>query len=238
MARVNVKPQYKQIVKMFDSLTGSRSMYQVYTDCMEMCALSIQNSCEVYPARREEYENRYLNIISQYDDKERQVIVQIFAELTKMLEENPFQDLLGDLYMQLDMGSAAHGQFFTPYQVSRAMAQCVFNESLIKQKIAEKGYITVSEPCVGGGANIIAYLETLKNHGINYQECVIVVGQDLSRVAALMAYIVLSLLGCQAVIKIGDTLNNPYTTFFQEVHNSELFYTPMFSLNAGYTKNV
>lgn len=238
MAKINVKPQYKAIVKLFESLTGSRSMYQVYTDCMEMCALSIQNSCEVYPKRFSKHEKRYKDIANQYNDKEIETIVKIFAEITKMLEENPFQDLLGDLYMQLDMGSAAHGQFFTPYHVSQAMAQCVFDESLIRQKIEEKGYITVSEPCIGGGANVIAYLECLHKAGINYQHDVVIVGQDLSRITALMAYIVLSLLGCQAVIKIGDTLSNPYTSFFQEVHSSDLFYTPMFFLNAGYEKNV
>ena len=236
MARVNVKPQYKQIVKMFDSLTGSRSTWQVFQDCMEIAALSIQNSCEVYPARREEYENRYINIINQYDKQEMQTIIQIFVELTRMLEENPFQDLLGDLYMQLEMGNSAQGQFFTPYHVSQAMAQCAFDEQLVRQQIEEKGFIRLNEPCIGGGANIIAYLEVLKKHDINYQKYVVIVGQDLSRMSALMSYIVLSLLGCQAVIKNSDTLCKPYTSFFQEVRSTNIMYTPMFVLYEGYLK--
>ena len=238
MAKVNVKPQYKKVAGLFDRLTGSRSLWQVFQDCIEACAMAVQNSCEVYPARREEYENRYLNIISQYDEKERQVIVQIFAELTRMLEANPFQDLLGDLYMQLNLGSNAQGQFFTPYNVARAMAQCIFDEKLVRKEIAEKGCVKLNEPCIGGGANVIGYMECLHKAGINYQHDVVIVGQDLSRITALMAYIVLSLLGCQAVIKIGNSLSNPYTSFFNEVKSTNTLYTPMFVLHEGYLKGI
>ena len=238
MAKVNVKPQYKNIVKQFDSLTGSRSLWQVFQDCIEACAMAVQNSCEVYPARREEYENRYFNIINQYDEKERQVIVKIFAELTKILEENPFQDLLGDLYMQLNLGSEAQGQFFTPYNVAQAMAQCVFDEKTVRKEIAEKGCVKLNEPCIGGGANVIAYLECMHKAGINYQKNAVIVGQDLSRMSALMSYIVLSLLGCQAVIKNDDTLCRPYTSFFDEIRSTNTMYTPMFVLHRGYIKGV
>lgn len=238
MARINVKPQYKAVVNLFNSLTGSKAMWNVFQDCIEMIALSIQNSVEVFPERHEKHEKRYLDIIKQYSQSEMETIVKIYAELTKMLEDNPYQDLLGDLYMQLDMGSAALGQFFTPYHVSEMMAHCTFDADTVKSKIDEKGYITIGEPCIGGGANIIGYLKVLKDNGINYQQQCVIVGQDLSRISALMAYIVLSMLGCQAVIKIGDTLCNPYTSFFKEVHINDIWYTPMFVVNEGYLKGV
>lgn len=236
MAKINVKPQYKSLVKMFDNLTGRKSMYNVFQDCIEMFALSIQNTCEVYPARRETYEKRYLDIISQYNDKEVNIIVQIFAEIIKMLEENPFQDLLGDLYMQLNMGSDALGQVFTPYNLSYMMGKLVFNKDVVIKEIEERGYIKLLEPCIGGGANIIGILECFYESGINYQKNIVIVGQDLSRIAVYMSYIVLSLLGCQAVIKCGDTLCNPYTCFINEVKDTNVMYTPMLIMNNGYLK--
>lgn len=238
MARINVKQQYKPIVSLFESLAGSKSMWSVFQDCIEMIALSIQNSVEVFSERFEKHEKRYMDIAKQYSRKELENVVKIFAEITKMLEKNPYQDLLGDLYMQLNMGSSELGQFFTPYNISEMMAHCAFDADYIKKELDTKGFVVINEPCVGGAANIIGYLKVLNVNGINYQKKCIIVGQDLSRISALMAYIVLSMLGCQAIIKIGDTLCDPYISFFEEVHKNDIWYTPMFVLNYGYLKGV
>ena len=42
MASIKVKPEYKELVKLFNQLTGSRSLWQVFNDCIEIMALSIQ----------------------------------------------------------------------------------------------------------------------------------------------------------------------------------------------------
>ena len=154
-----------------------------------------------------------------------------------MAEENPFRDLLGDLYMQLNMGSDALGQFFTPYSVSQFMAQCSMSIDEIRSKIEQDGYVTISEPAVGGGANIIAFCEYMLKNDINYQDSCVIVCQDLSRLTAMMCYVVLSLLGCSAVIKVGDTLCDPFTDYQSELaKGSELWTTPMFHLNNCYFK--
>ena len=235
MAR-NIKSEYKEIVKLFDSLTGSRSMWQVFNDCIEMFACALQNQYE-FGKRYNTLESRYLDIIKQYSKEEVKTIVVIFSELIEMADEKPFRDLLGDLYMQLDMGSDALGQFFTPYDVAQLTVMVSINIEEVKKEIDEKGYITVNEPSCGGGANIIAFLECLHNNGINYQEKCVVVCQDLSRLTALMCYVVLSLLGCPAVIKVGDTLAKPFTNYINEVkEDSELWTTPMFHLKNCYDK--
>ena len=76
----------------------------------------------------------------------------------------------------------------------------------------------------------------LKND-INYQNRCVIVCQDLSRLTAMMCYVVLSLLGCSAVIKVGDTLCDPFTDYQSEItKGSELWTTPMFHLNNCYFK--
>lgn len=103
MASIKVKSEYKELVKLFNQLSGSRSLWQVFNDCIEMFALSIQNIF-CFNQTFEKNKNRYKDITKNYSESEIETIVKIFAEITNALEANPFQDFLGDLYMQLDMG--------------------------------------------------------------------------------------------------------------------------------------
>jgi type I restriction-modification system DNA methylase subunit len=236
MASIKVKSEYKELVKLFNQLSGSRSLWQVFNDCMEMFALSIQNTF-CFSQTFEKNENRYKDITKNYSESEIETIVKIFAEITNALEANPFQDFLGDLYMQLDMGSSALGQFFTPYTVSYAMTVSSFDEKNAKAELSQKGYISVLEPAVGGGANVIAFCEVLKNHDINYQTQCVIVCQELSKLTALMCYTALSLIGCAAVVKIGDSLSDPYTNYFAECSKgAEIWTTPMFHIQNCYKK--
>lgn len=236
MASIKVKSKYKELVKLFNQLSGSRSLWQVFNDCIEMFALSIQNIF-CFNQTFEKNENRYKDIAKNYSESEFVTIVKIFAEITNALEANPFQDFLGDLYMQLDMGSSALGQFFTPYTVSYAMAESSFDEKNAKAELSKKGYISVLEPAVGGGANVIAFCEVLKNHDINYQTQCVIVCQELSKLTALMCYTALSLIGCAAVVKIGDSLSDPYTNYFAErSKGAEIWTTPMFHIQNCYKK--
>lgn len=230
------KLQYKELVKLFNQLSGSRSLWQVFNDCIEMFALSIQNTF-CFGQTFEKNENRYKDITKNYSESEIETIVKIFAEITNALEANPFQDFLGDLYMQLDMGSSALGQFFTPYTVSYAMAVSSFDEKNARAELSQKGYISVLEPAVGGGANVIAFCEVLKNHDINYQTQCVIVCQELSKLTALMCYTALSLIGCAAVVKIGDSLSDPYANYFAECSKgAEIWTTPMFHIQNCYKK--
>lgn len=236
MAKINVKPEYRELVKMFNELTCSRSLWQIYNDCVEMFAISIQNIF-TFGKKHEANESEYKRVSSNYSRAELDKISQIFAKIIEMLEENPFRDLLGDLYMQLNMGSDALGQMFTPYNVSYMMSEMSCNINKIKSEIAERGYIKVFEPTCGGGANIISICELLYKNDINYQNQCVIVCQDLSRIAALMCYIVLSLIGCSAVIKIGDTLYDPFIKYKDEIaKGSDIWTTPMFHLNNCYRK--
>lgn len=236
MASIKVKSEYKELVKLFNQLSGSRSLWQVFNDCIEMFALSTQNTF-CFGQTFEKNENRYKDITKNYSESEIETIVKIFAEITNALEANPFQDFFGDLYMQLDMGSSALGQFFTPYTVSYAMAVSSFDEKNARAELSQKGYISVLEPAVGGGANVIAFCEVLKNHDINYQTQCVIVCQELSKLTALMCYTALSLIGCAAVVKIGDSLSDPYTNYFAECSKgAEIWTTPMFHIQNCYKK--
>lgn len=125
-------------------------------------------------------------------------------------EENPYQDLLGDAYMRLGIGSKENGQFFTPYHISKLMSDMNLSRESVYSEIEEHGYVTLNDPAAGGGANLIAAAATLRNHGINYQRQVLFVAQELSEMTALSCYVQMSLLGMPGIVQIGDTLRMDY----------------------------
>jgi len=49
-------------------------------------------------------------------------LVMAFEECFSTAGDVAFSDILGALYMMLDLGNSDSGQFFTPYEVSRLMA--------------------------------------------------------------------------------------------------------------------
>lgn len=225
---------YEKLIRLFQSLSGARSLWESFNDCINLFSLSFQNFTECGDVFRKN-EEEYKQIIGRYKKEEQKLIFQLFAELSNEYEMNPFQDLLGELYMRLDMGSKTLGQFFTPYHISQLCAE-MMDITLVKQEISENGYVTINEPSCGAGANIIAVMEFLHRNRINYQKEAVVVCQDISALTAKMCHVALSFLGCQAVIKIGDTLANPYKEYNAECKESYLLRTPFFVLFGGYKK--
>lgn len=200
----------RAFMKTFYSLCYAHSRYQVWDDFVHMAAISIVNAVDKeHFAEREE---RYLAIAKRYTADQVQGFAKLFAITVKALENNPWQDFLGELYMRCDLGNETHGQFFTPYHICHMMAECSMTDDIpIQGIIEEKGYASVCDPCIGGGAMMIGAAEVLHKKGINYQQDVIFVGQDIDETVAMMAYIQLSLLGCPGYIKVGNSLTEPVT---------------------------
>lgn len=232
MARIKhvgtVNDREKEFLKIFDQLTYSRSAWQVWEDLMTVMACSICNAVdrrkEAFERREKQYE-RSIKALGGID-----IPAQIFGIITMALEENPNQDFLGKLYMNLNLGSHWHGQFFTPYNVCQMMAEMNFGDG-VQTEIERKGYISICDPCVGAGAMLIAAANAMRRAKINYQTSVLFIGQDIDPVVAKMAYIQLSLLGCPGYIIVGNSLLHPPTghvLFPEENEEKEIWITPLF----------
>lgn len=220
---IAAKPQYTNIVKLFNKLTGARQLWELWQDGITMFALMISNTVDC--RFRDEREREYIEISHKYKESEMQVFVEIFAEIVNQLEIDQEQDFLGDLYMQLDLGSHWHGQFFTPYNVCQAMAEMTFTEIA---DVSEVKPISAMDCACGGGALLIAaahaYRRSIKKTGLNPQNYLSFCAQDISRVTALMCYVQLSLLGYAGKVKIGDSLLHPLV---ESDNGPDIWYTPM-----------
>lgn len=222
----------QEFLKVFREMCYSRSAWQVWADLISMIACSLANSTDPDKAgvRYLEREQEYKQCAERLGGVDKPS--RCMAVIVEALERNPEQDFLGELFMELKLGNHWKGQFFTPYCVCKAMSNMVTGD--VDEQIEQRGYISVCDPACGAGATLIATVSEMKLSKYNFQNHVLFVGQDVDRVAGMMCYIQLSLLGCAGYICIGDTLTNPVTghvLFPQEREGQEFWYMPMFRMD-------
>jgi type I restriction-modification system DNA methylase subunit len=82
-------------------------------------------------------------------------------------------------------------QFFTPYDVSRMMAEMTFDT--VDEIIAEQGFVTVLEPACGAGGMINAAADVIEGKGFDIGRQLYVDGTDLSPMCFRMSYLQASL---------------------------------------------
>ena len=196
-----------EFLKIYQRLCVQHSSWEVWSDFISILAAAISNAMP--SSQRKQREENYLATISRYDKDEQAAMVQLTAATINALDISPWQDFLGDMFMRLELGNHWGGQFFTPYSVCRAMAALQSDD--VAAHVEEKGWISVNDCACGAGALLIAFAEACLLKGVNYQNHVVFVAQDIDRTAALMCYIQLSLLGCPGYVVIADTLSNPHT---------------------------
>lgn len=208
----------EEIIQNINKISGRYSPYEVFFDWIRCCALSINNSTDIFHdsiwRKREE---EYLNLVKKYKNDEIKMFSDMFGMLVMALEEK-MEDVLGSVYMQGGMGSKQTGQFFTPYYLSELCAQLA-----VPQGDETTGKIHINEPSCGGGGMIIAVASVLKEQGVNYQQKMEVVAQDLDWKCVYMCYLQLSLLGISATCVQGDTIGESYTANYPK---ERILYTP------------
>ncbi|MEB3286890.1 MAG: N-6 DNA methylase [Vampirovibrionales bacterium] len=189
-------------VKKLMSLEPSKTPQQKFWDLCEMayCAYA-KKTASIEKA--ELLESRYMAIVSSYADKDT---VRAYPELLALicigLQEGG--DFLGEVAGELGALNGAQGQFFTPYIISRMMAEMTLGD--MGPLINEKGYITVQEPAVGAGGMVLALAEVMRRRGFDPTEQLLVTAMDVSAQCYWMAYIQLTLAGIPAQVFCTNTL--------------------------------
>lgn len=185
------------------SSSGRHQLWRVFSDFVELAALSFSNVVLVDPER----EARYLKILDAYEPDEQVLFPELLA-LVVLAQTNEPQDFLGAAFMRLELGSHWHGQFFTPWEVCRLMASVTIgDEAALRALIAGKGYVSVLEPASGAGAMVLALAEAIRALGFNPQRQLSVEAWDLDATAARMAYVQCAVVGLPAKVVIGNSLS-------------------------------
>ena len=196
-----------EVLKLLNGISRTRGLSRVFADWIEVCAITL---ARMDLAQFDAREEQYLNIVKQYERSEIEIFAKAFAHLTLAYEECfsdgavAFADVLGSLYMMLDMGNSDAGQFFTPYEVSRLMAMMQIDGA--GKLIAEKGYVQFMEPAAGAGGMIIATAHALHEAGFNYQRTMHATAIDIDARCVHMCFVQLSMLHIPAVVIHGNAL--------------------------------
>lgn len=222
----------RAFIKLFDAACQRHNRWSVFTDFVHMAAISISNAVD--KSHAEAREKDYLRIVKQYDKKELDCFAHMLAEITLGLDAYPDQDFMGELFMNLDLGNKYRGQFFTPYNISRMMAEMLSSKEGLERQIKEQGWIGVNDCACGAGGMLAAFANTCTRYDVNYQRHVLFVGQDVDYTAGFMCYLQLSLLGCPGYVVIANTLSNPTISLdgrgLIPDPTQEIWYTPLYFL--------
>ncbi len=198
MSTASMSDKKKEIIELIQRMSGEYSVYQIFDDWVSMLALATAQQVQ-FDKQREE---SYLQIVRKHS-KER---LENFCKLNGLLIgafEEEMEDVLGFIYMHLELGSARTGQFFTPYNICRMMARIALENA------GEQEIYKCNEPSCGGGGNIIAFAQALKEKGINYQQRMQATCQDIDIRAVYMCYLQCTYYGIPAKVFQANTLADP-----------------------------
>lgn len=215
----------KKFIETFRKLTYTHRSLDVWSDFVTLLACSISNAVD-----KKNYDKReklYLRCINKYNEQERMLFPELAAIVVMALDENQEQDFLGNLYMNLGLGSKSTSQFFTPYHVCRLMSEMTVGN--ISEEVKKNGYVSINDPCCGAGATLIAAINTarkqLEKENLNFQNHLLVVAQDIDFTVAAMCYIQISLLGVAGYVKVGNSLTEPIC---ENDTDENYWFTPMY----------
>lgn len=239
MAKVvrGVDSYKKEFLSIFNSLCGRHGRWEVWSDFIQLTAIDISNVTDKANAPKRAADAR--NIAKKYSEDEIKRMAEMLMQMVYAIDGNPDQDFLGELYMTCELGNDHAGQFFTPYSVCQAMSEISFDPA----RFEDIGFVSVNDCACGAGALLLSFANICKRKGINYQEKVLFIAQDIDYIVGLMCYIQLTLMGCAGYVVIGDTLTNPTTCYDKHgllpaVKPDRVWYTMMFSNNLWYGRRM
>lgn len=192
--------QRKQLIKLFNSIAPYHRREKVFDDFVTVSAIAINNQCRFDP----EMEERYLDIISGYEKEDVSRLCELLGAFTVCLTNNP-HDLIGSMYMELELGCRGLQQHFSPPHIQALMARLVCTD--LSEQLVNKEHLVVSEPSAGASGHIIELAEQIKELGYRPEEKLFAYCIDIDKTAVYMSYLQLSLLGIPAVIYHGNTLS-------------------------------
>jgi hypothetical protein len=190
-------------IKKISSKEPSKSPSQKFWDFCELayCAFAKPTSEK---EKQDILEARYMQIVGTYHDKDA---IRAYPELIGLVSQSiqGGRDFLGVVAAEIGALSAAQGQFFTPYEVCRLMAEISLGDR--DSTIEQKGYLTVDEPAAGSGGMVLAFADALERRGYDPMTQLYVRATDISALSYWMCFLQLSLAGIPAEVIRGNSLS-------------------------------
>lgn len=189
----------RSFIHSIEAASSGKRTWQVFSDFCECAALALANSLPT--PQWEKREQRYHQLRESYRVEDLSHFSFALSCVIEALQAGE-HDFLGQCFMEMDMGSHWHGQFFTPYELCRMMARMIFSPD----DMNDKEFITVDEPACGAGGMLIGFAQAMRDAGFNYQRQLYVTATDIDPLCVHMCYVQLTLLHIPATIVHGNSL--------------------------------
>lgn len=193
----------KELVSEIRSLAQSQGLNTVFTTFLEITANSL--AAQTDPENAEKREQRYQEMASTMTPELLSSYARMLALLFLTVREyrdDPC-DILGGIYHELNLNNEWNGQYFTPDDVCRLMAQITLPSDELS---ANDGPIIINEPTCGSGTMVIGAIWAMQRKEFDYRHNTFFVAQDIDIRCVWMAYIQLSLYG-KTVVATGKLEN-------------------------------
>lgn len=194
----------KTFIKKLSALETCKSPHDKFRDFIEMAYCAHAKPTAPTKEQADALEERYMQIVGTYRDKDA---VRAYPELLALMaiELQKECDFLGAVAGEIGALNSHQGQFFTPYDISRMMAEMLVGEKVIE--IEESGYVTVDEPASGAGGMVLAFANTLRRRGYHPETQLFVRATDISAQCYWMTFLQLTLAGIPAQVIRGNSLS-------------------------------
>ena len=158
------------------------------------------------PEDLEKNEAEYMQIVKRcrHPQETMRDLSLMLAAVVVALEAAPI-DFIGPIFGEL-ASSDQMGQFFTPYHISKMMADMIIGDPMQMLKESGRGFITLQEPACGVGGMTLAACEVLRERGFDLARQVHWSMIDIDYPAQCAAYIQTNLCGISADVFLGNSL--------------------------------
>lgn len=200
-----MSPTVKQVVKLINDIDQSKPRRVVFADFCEMAYCALAKNASPFLEQQDALETQYMEVVGKYRNKDDvrkmpEILALSLAEIGK-----GGVDFLGQVAGELDVLDSKLGQFFTPYEVSRLMAE--MNLIDVDRMMGEQSFITVSEPAAGAGGMLMALADVIENKGYHLETAVWVEAVELSQPTFHMCYVQCTARGLAGKVTCGNSLS-------------------------------
>lgn len=176
--------------KIFFALCRSRRPRTVWDDFVVLSAIGISNGAQ-YRQERSVFGGA---ILSHYNRHEKQLMQRLFDRTTEAFAENPNQDYLGTLFLELHLAKKLGEYHLNTYQEGERKARLCIEE------MEPRPYMFLSDPQCSTGAMLIASFHQMAKLGRNPRIQLFCAGYEGNFTIAMMCYIQMSILGIAGYI--------------------------------------
>jgi len=202
----------KQFIKVFESLAHRRQRHDVFADFLELAVCAVRKTTLPPGADADALETRYMAVVGRNTPEDVRKMPELLG-ITALAVQGGGCDFLGQVVGDLELMNSHLGQFFTPYDLSRLIAEMTLQDA--GEIMKARGFVTLCEPASGAGGMMIAAADVIERQGFDIGRQLYVEATDVSEFCFRMTYLQLALRGISATVRHGNSLS--LETFDQAV---------------------